>query len=144
MTRVRSQNATRPLVAAKRQNIGAERRVKEALIEHTTNCLRLLPKHHCSNGVAESPRNLLCGSPSRIHIGLDLDHGDRTLRQRPIGLENRVATILPTLVDQPLTRPPYSTKPSPSRSPYRSIHSSAASTWGQSRRTVSRSSVRSR
>jgi hypothetical protein len=104
MTRVRSQNATRALVAVKRQNIRAERLVKEALVEPATHCVRLIRKRHRSDGIAQSLRNLLRGSPCRIHIGLDLDHGDWTLRQRSIGVEDGVTTILPTLVDQPVTR----------------------------------------
>src|SRR5260370_27522721 len=106
MARVGSPDPARPLGAVKRENIAAKRLVKKALVEPATHCVGLFAQHRRSNGIAEPLRDLRGGTPRRVHVCLDLGHGDRTLRQRSVGMENGVATILPTLVDPTLTRPP--------------------------------------
>ena len=42
--------------------------------------------------------------PGCVHIGLDFDEGDRTLGQPAVGMEDRVAAVLPALIDETLTR----------------------------------------
>ena len=99
---VRCPHAARALLAVERDRIGADVFAPERRLELFGKLAGLGIKRVAARGYAEPARRARRQALGRIDIALHFAQRDRSLRQRAVGVEDRVVGILPALVGEAL------------------------------------------
>src|SRR4051812_5279118 len=101
MTRVGGAHPARAFSAIERERVRLEFVAPERALEALAQFLRLPDQHPCA--ILEAEQSRQPGPlPLRLeHVALHLAERDRGIRQRAILVADRVARILPSLLDQP-------------------------------------------
>ena len=94
------------LFPIERQNVGAKLLVKEGGVEPPPHADRPIPIQRRSGRVTHGVVDTAGRVPGAVDIGLDLSESDRPLRDRSVGVEDRVVAVLPALVLKALVRHP--------------------------------------
>src|SRR5262245_14603619 len=97
---IRGGHATGALLAVERQRIGAEVVAPERLLETHLQRRRARPPARRQVRLATRRRQHRRANPGGVRVALYLAERDRRRGELPVGVEDRVLRILPSLVQQ--------------------------------------------
>src|SRR3984885_2578410 len=102
MPRVGGAHPASALFAVQREHINVQGRVEERRVERRAQRLRALVERNGALRATYTPSNRGGRTPGAEGVGLNLNERDRPFRQRAVRVEDRIVTVLPTLIGQPL------------------------------------------
>jgi hypothetical protein len=90
------------LRSIERKRIGTYFRTPEGFLKTDSKLGRLSIEHISEDMIPQASRDARCELLGHEYIALHFRERDRSLRQLPVGMEDGVMRVLPTLIGEPL------------------------------------------